>query len=148
MFLALGERDAVIGRADGLTVPGALPAAQAQPIAVSVHPGAQPRIAAMALISELRLSADGQGHVSISITAKDEAAGAELERRFGVLKGMVATGAAGGLPAMQKARDLLAAASVERHGAGIEATLTVPEALRQEAIDRVIARIAAHAGKG
>lgn len=149
VFVALGERDALVGPAGTLAAsakPGALPPAGAQPVAIVVRPGANPRVPAMALVTELRITADGQGRITATATAKDEAAAGELERRYGALQAMVAAGANGGLPRMQQAGRILAGSTLKRHGTALEAAVQVPADIRQEAIDRILGRIRAHAG--
>ncbi len=144
VFVAIGPAEALIGRGDALAALAALPptpSPSGTAIAVHAVPGAHPRLAFMTLVSAINLRANGLGHVTATVTATDEAAAIELQRRFGVIGDMVRIGAEGKLPRAIDAKELFAATTVTRSGATLAAVIEVPTDLRAHAIDRLIERL-------
>jgi hypothetical protein len=143
-LIALGADQAVIvpvARAGAYTGVGALPPTAGAPVRGVLTPGPTPRAAFMTLVSTVVFTADGSGHLNASVTAKDETAAGELERRFGVLKQMVQVGADGGLPEVARAQGLLAGATCARSGAQLELAAIVPESERGALLLRGIERM-------
>jgi hypothetical protein len=111
------------------------------PLQAHLTPGASPRVPAMAFVREVDVDSDGQGRVTATIRAHDLAAADELERRIGVVRAMVRTGSAGGLPALVELQQVFDGATIQRTGEVIVINATIPEAVRQRLLDRLFERL-------
>ena len=152
-FVALAADQALIARGDRLASDAAAPAALRAPVAgqavvVRVVPGAHPRLPAMRLVQHGEMRLDGAGVIRATVVAHDDVGAVELERRFGVLTRMLAVGAEGGLEPAIDLAPVLAGARLTRSGTTLELALTVPEALRAKAAERLLARLTSRLGAG
>lgn len=152
-FVALAADQALIARGDRLASDAAAPAALLAPVAgqavvVRVVPGAHPRLPAMRLVQHGEMRLDGAGVIRATVVAHDDVGAVELERRFGVLTRMLAVGAEGGLEPAIDLAPVLAGARLTRSGTTLELALTVPEALRAKAVERLLARLTSRLGAG
>ena len=152
-FVALAADQALIACGDRLASDAAAPAALLAPVAgqavvVRVVPGAHPRLPAMRLVQHGEMRLDGAGVIRATVVAHDDVGAVELERRFGVLTRMLAVGAEGGLEPAIDLAPVLAGARLTRSGTTLELALTVPEALRAKAVERLLARLTSRLGAG
>jgi hypothetical protein len=145
-FVAVAADQALLGRGAGLEAAAAdlaalPPTPEGQAVAVRLVPGPAPRLAAMRLVRHGELRCDGAGSVHARVVTHDEAGAAELERRFEALRRMLAVGAGGGLDVAAAWAPVLAAARLTREGTTLDLALSVPEALRARAVDRLVDRL-------
>jgi hypothetical protein len=153
VMVAINDSEMLIGRADALSnetsaPPSLAPMDNELALQLRFIPSDKPRAEIMTLVRSLTLTANGQGHIVIDVSAHNQADANELERRLGVVKNLATIGAEGLLPTLARAKQFLDGSVMTRDEDRFIMTIDMPEELRKAAIERLISRVEQRVGHG